>query len=1306
MSVFGDEVEKASTAGNRLYLDWWKDLRSARAGHNGTFTSVNDLNIEWGAYQYCDHGDADRFQEWGWTCNASLEYDNPWRDANGQWPTTLKPFYTCEEWETIGSKAVPKEYRKHGFECISDGWWASEACLALGDPLNTCIPFLSYDVLSEDKFLRSFVKLGIPIITTKTSNWEVHEEMLYDYSVNQNNVLLLWWDPDASAALHYGMKLNSVSLGQDQALPSVLLKKVTWFPLKKLDFAVYKFAKQFTMDTVQMRQMLADVVQKVDDKKEEDYYYAYYYHNKAKDIIACEWVKNNEETWSQWFLQPSDCPEGTYFADSMNVRMCEDCPAGTAAKTGVANIDECVPCQPGYFSTPGSSSCSPCQAGSFQNEMGAFDCNDCPAGRFSVDAAAVCEPCAAGRFVSKPKSSTCDICAPGTFQNRTGAAECEQCDIGRYANQPGMLQCTECGQSFVTARQGRTSESHCLCDKGMYFTNTSGCRECTEGLICQQTFGRDTPRLESGYMSLLDDPTSVYRCIYPRGCEGVRDPFADNATTTCTNGHAGMACGRCAEGNILQGTKCVPCNAPGGGMTSRITKRFGDIVYGGCLLTVTTTYLFYKSKLPTTAEALIQGLLINFVQACSVINQFQIEWPSFLSRVMSAGAIFESLPDMVNMKTDCFLQQSSFKERFLAEMLWPFWLQVAFVLVWAFWKGMYIFREGGHGRFHRLMHRFVPKVAIAVVEEKLAWFWPMDSADMLNAMQSAHFGLFISILSLSFSLFDCQTHPNGVPTLAKFQDVQCEGTDWQEALPIGISSVLIYCAGFISWVFYLIWRAPYCIGTDPKFSHKYRFIMCQWHPGRYWFSSVTLCLAVMFNVTATFVKNSYMQVHITSVLLVVYMSIVNNLTPWRFAQNDVVDVCMKFTLVLITMIASVYIEQSEEALQETRDAFKYLISVLPFLPMLLAVFLYLRVMRTKYLAQSEFMTTQMSEAQRFRDVTSMACHMSNRELNKLFTYDLCDDDRSGLKNAVDILVATVLKMQPSSALHKRRVIMAEYEVADIRKIEDAIEARGITSPALVERRLLHRIVNYLDMRESQNTTKFLKKQLHAITGRGKSRYRAAFNAMDCSTGSLGGAHNLTQDEFVGALRRQLGLMPENSVFTEEELRTIFDIIDLDGSGTVSMDEFCAVLDLVDQCRPNMEVSERSSDRKTRKTSKEVSPAADQQHEQSKIKQDGQNGEGCRNGEKSFEAASSADQFYDQEENAQLSSTSDDNVEEELSDIALNGLLSWVEEESSDERFRRYAKFQDRNVKIPQEGNIDDNDVQITLPEAAKLRTFL
>ena len=75
---------------------------------------------------------------------------------------------------------------------------------------------------------------------------------------------------------------------------------------------------------------------------------------------------------------PQLCPAGLW-SEKQGRKPCKDCPAGTAsANPGANNVTSCEPCQPGFWSPPGSIKCTACPAGSISESSGAQRCSKCP----------------------------------------------------------------------------------------------------------------------------------------------------------------------------------------------------------------------------------------------------------------------------------------------------------------------------------------------------------------------------------------------------------------------------------------------------------------------------------------------------------------------------------------------------------------------------------------------------------------------------------------------------------------------------------------------------------------------------------------------------------------------------------------------------------------------------------------------------------------------------------------------------------------------------------------------------------------
>jgi len=195
----------------------------------------------------------------------------------------------------------------------------------------------------------------------------------------------------------------------------------------------------------------------------------------------------------------SNCGTGTY-ADTLGSITCKACPAGTANNQMAAeNIDQCLPCNPGYYSLLGATSCSACPlgtyndndnnclaclAGSYNNLSGQIICTLCPAGTSnsntnSIDSSA-CIKCLPGSFSSEG-SSTCTLCPVGTSTNKSGNSICTPNPPGTYTNLSGSINTIPCPPGYYSENSGTVNCA--ACQPGLYH-NKTGSFSATNCIVC------------------------------------------------------------------------------------------------------------------------------------------------------------------------------------------------------------------------------------------------------------------------------------------------------------------------------------------------------------------------------------------------------------------------------------------------------------------------------------------------------------------------------------------------------------------------------------------------------------------------------------------------------------------------------------------------------------------------------------------------------------------------------------------------------------------------------------------------------
>ena len=225
----------------------------------------------------------------------------------------------------------------------------------------------------------------------------------------------------------------------------------------------------------------------------------------------------------------SPCLPGTYndANDQRNVT-CKACSAGTFSdKTGSITLDACLNCTTGTFSLhPGASECTICYAGTYMDEEGSStlckncvagkfngdglkdvqgdlvvkhdqeeDCLDCQGGLISQKGAAYCFSCPNGKQMSGNDTEPCVDCDAGKLmvdcalssrcENATNGVRCLPCLVNQVSEVPGQTFCQSCSAGQYTNQTGQIQCKNCVAGKyrkgGPGGGEAMGCISCTKG---------------------------------------------------------------------------------------------------------------------------------------------------------------------------------------------------------------------------------------------------------------------------------------------------------------------------------------------------------------------------------------------------------------------------------------------------------------------------------------------------------------------------------------------------------------------------------------------------------------------------------------------------------------------------------------------------------------------------------------------------------------------------------------------------------------------------------------------------------
>ena len=217
-----------------------------------------------------------------------------------------------------------------------------------------------------------------------------------------------------------------------------------------------------------------------------------------------------------------DCAEGFYTATPNGTVHCTECMNNSVTEgVGSESIHACM-CISGWFHSS-LSTCTKCDPGTFNADLGQWQCSDCAAGTYSGGGVASCQTCPNNTYshlgshsctqcnlnAVSPEGSTlladcdckpgfkkdgvhCVACDPGFFKPNIGDDQnCTACAVGEFQDIPASDACKHCDTLLQgglevnrqTSGVASGSSDDCVCKAGFVSANGSHvCKGCAEGL--------------------------------------------------------------------------------------------------------------------------------------------------------------------------------------------------------------------------------------------------------------------------------------------------------------------------------------------------------------------------------------------------------------------------------------------------------------------------------------------------------------------------------------------------------------------------------------------------------------------------------------------------------------------------------------------------------------------------------------------------------------------------------------------------------------------------------------------------------
>mmetsp|Transcript_27084 Transcript_27084/g.62644 ORF Transcript_27084/g.62644 Transcript_27084/m.62644 type:complete len:1463 (+) Transcript_27084:64-4452(+) len=698
------------------------------------------------------------------------------------------------------------------------------------------------------------------------------------------------------------------------------------------------------------------------------------------------------------------CPTGKYKGEFQGEDgQCEFCLP--TSFTNVTGQTACSHCEPGRFSPWfGLTECTMCPSGSAQDLIAQMHCSQCIAGTFaSQDGASYCDPCPRGTYAEADAQTACTLCPNGTEtleRNSRSSFECA-CPEGTYLDATG---CVAAPAGRFCPFRSTSEDCYCLPAHRNGHDGRRTCIRCEDHLYCPGGHRAEfwmrhdaTVQVEQGYMTLPEEPYSVYECISEQVCEGRRSPF--NLTSpgrVCIDGVKILArCGRCEDGKFgsLYGTAEEGCSeCPESHPVIDTFKMLAT--YASSFFAI--VYLYARFNRPQPSAFITISLMISVVQSLQTFGQLQLVWPDILQQTFDFIDLFftsEGFMSLLELRMECVSGQG-YTWEILRKALSPLIVFAVFVVMWPLAK---------------------------LVRRPLRWVFVHNIIGLIFTR------LFIAIIRISLALFFRLIMPNGKVMVSEVPELEFMSDDWFQVLPIGLLSTLIYTSTMVSYITHLVMTAPKQVVIDKDFMSKARFCFGSIRPDRHWWVLVQLAyaFAVNFSQVCTPTSNIHFKLYMTLFFLILFVIIAFSFEPFKFAENNRVDIMFNVLLVTLLVLATSFIDPdqlSESEVEYWNNAYAYVIVALFLLGFIWAashVFLWFLGKFFEKKGVHEGKRAQFGWE--FRDCTVAMLLVDDVKLLKRLS-ELGDYDLYNLKHATRTMISVLLGEQVSKRSWKQRLI--------------------------------------------------------------------------------------------------------------------------------------------------------------------------------------------------------------------------------------------------------------------------------------------
>jgi hypothetical protein len=169
--------------------------------------------------------------------------------------------------------------------------------------------------------------------------------------------------------------------------------------------------------------------------------------------------------------------------------------------------------------------------------------------------------------------------------------------------------------------------------------------------------------------------------------------------------------------------------------------------------------------------------------------------------------------------------------------------------------------------------------------------------------------LYISLVKMVVSYFECVPNPAADATLAKYKQVVCHSSEHSVATPAMVLGMVLYVFGFFCLCLYMNVKAPELF-VHKRIRVRCKFLVNRWRADTWYFGSVYMVRNLILALVGVISSTAVDQFAMMGVIMIVFLVGSLQVTPWKSIRLAQFDATISCIVIFATICGTVFTHYS------------------------------------------------------------------------------------------------------------------------------------------------------------------------------------------------------------------------------------------------------------------------------------------------------------------------------------------------------------------------------------------------------------